>query len=506
MERPNIPQLVAFFAVLLVYVAARFWNLSASCLWFDEIFSVHAAEHSWSGMLNFVALDLIHPPLFYAVLKTWIALGGEALFWLRLLPVVFSMIAIVPFVLLCLELRVKTWPAIFALFLLAVNGPLIKYAQEVRMYSMLMCMSLTSMWLFARYLRSGKAIAVLTVVNILLVYSHYFGWLVIAAEIAAVTIANRERLKAAAVSFAVTAAAFVPWAVAVLNASSSGSGLKQNIGWMTRPGFLELATAFLNLVEPIYFRSTSIDPLSLYLTSVPIAIIALVCIAIALLKSRVPPASRTSVFIPLIFFAVPLGIAFAGSWLLPYSVWGTRHLIIVFAPFAIVFAGTMFDFSIGRAICIPFTLILSVVGSVLALTRESAPPIWCGYEPAAAAITASGSQSVFVFEDLAAYHLWFSTRERPERPTIVKVSGFAAMPEDPSYFLPRGFDEVSAQPQESITWPGDLWLVYRSQTYDTNSEPLRSFLERGYSVTAERVDDFGYAKLVTIRLTNSTRQ
>src|SRR6185503_8308904 len=169
-------------------------------LWFDEIFSVHAAEHSWSGMFNFVALDLIHPPLFYVVLKTWTSIGGEELFWLRLLPVIFSIIAIVPFVLFCRELRLTTWTTVLAFLLIAVNGPMIKYAQEVRMYSMLLCLTLFSMWLFSRFLRSGNGIIVFTVVNILLVFTHYFGWLVIAAEIVAIIAANRELMKPIAVS------------------------------------------------------------------------------------------------------------------------------------------------------------------------------------------------------------------------------------------------------------------------------------------------------------------
>ena len=97
MNWQRIFRVAAFAAVLAIYVGTRFWNLTFSCLWFDEIFSVHAAEHNWNSILNFVALDLIHPPLFYLLLKAWIAIGGESLLWLRSFPVVFSIVAIVPF-------------------------------------------------------------------------------------------------------------------------------------------------------------------------------------------------------------------------------------------------------------------------------------------------------------------------------------------------------------------------------------------------------------------------
>jgi len=71
--------LLLFFVVVALFIAARIWRLTDSCLWFDEIFSIHAARYDWKQMLQFVAADLIHPPLFYALLKIWIAIGGEAL-------------------------------------------------------------------------------------------------------------------------------------------------------------------------------------------------------------------------------------------------------------------------------------------------------------------------------------------------------------------------------------------------------------------------------------------
>ena len=45
-------------AIFLVYILLRFWNLTESCLWFDEIFSVHAAELRWENLFGFVAQDL----------------------------------------------------------------------------------------------------------------------------------------------------------------------------------------------------------------------------------------------------------------------------------------------------------------------------------------------------------------------------------------------------------------------------------------------------------------
>jgi uncharacterized membrane protein len=126
MRRADKIWLVILGLIAVVYVLLRMWNLTASCLWFDEIFSVHAATLPWRDLFWFVAQDLIHPPFFYALLKIWISVGGESLFWLRLFPVFFSKVAIIPFILLCRQIKLPLSTVALALTFFAVIGSLIK--------------------------------------------------------------------------------------------------------------------------------------------------------------------------------------------------------------------------------------------------------------------------------------------------------------------------------------------------------------------------------------------
>ena len=64
--------------ICVVYILLRLWNVTDSCLGFDEIFSVHAAAHDWKNTFWFVAQDLIHPPLFYIFLKIRIFINTDA--------------------------------------------------------------------------------------------------------------------------------------------------------------------------------------------------------------------------------------------------------------------------------------------------------------------------------------------------------------------------------------------------------------------------------------------
>ncbi|MFN2411883.1 MAG: hypothetical protein ABR535_02350, partial [Pyrinomonadaceae bacterium] len=214
---------LALGGLCAIYITFRFWNLTDSCLWFDEIFGVHAAEHAWGQLFRFVALDLIHPPLFYTLIKLWIGLGGDGLLWLRMFPLAFSLLALFPFLQLCRELKIGFTATALALAFFAFNGTLIKYAQEVRMYSVLLFVSLISIWLFARFYFKGKNIWVLTICNLLLVYTHYFGWFVVAAEVIAILVFQRVKIRHVATMFGIVFALFLPWIWMVWRASRTGA-------------------------------------------------------------------------------------------------------------------------------------------------------------------------------------------------------------------------------------------------------------------------------------------
>jgi uncharacterized membrane protein len=506
MTRPNIARITASIIVAAIYIAVRVWNLTDSCLWFDEIFSVHAAEHSWDSIQQFVALDLIHPPLFYVLLKLWIAIGSESLLWLRSLPVIWSIIAVMPFLLLCRELQLNHWTTTFAFLLIAVNGSLIKYSQEVRMYSLLMCVSLFSIWLFLRFIRTGKGIVALTIINLVLVYTHYFGWMVILSEIASVIVFHQIKWRPILLMLAATALGFLPWLVAVLFAAGSGSELSQNIGWMQRPGIAGITQLILGLVEPFYYSATSIDPFSIYVASVPLFLIAITAICLYFANQKNTDARTAhSMYLLIIFVLTPSITAFVASWTLPYSVWGTRHLIIVFVPFLIVAAISMSKLP-GQALrvaALTVVLMLNSYAFVVEVSRIKQPPVWCGFEILAKELQADRHGPVYVFEDLAAYHLWFEFRNYADanfRPRIIKVDDFPGMAEDKAYFTPRGLNDEYLTHGTLPTDSAHMWVVYRAIDFDVTKPPLSTLIKQGFHVARQEIYDGGSTKVIAVFL------
>jgi hypothetical protein len=470
-----------------LFIFLRFWRLTDSCLWFDEVFTVHAAEQPWSNFLQFIALDLIHPPLFYAILKIWISVGGDGLFWLRVLPVLFSIVSLVPFMLFCREIGVSMWNQVLALFLISVNGAMISYSREVRMYSALVCLSLFSMWLFSRFFNRGNGFAALLVVNIALVYTQYFGWLVVLSELVAVIIFNREKVRQMAAMIVSVFVAFLPWLVMICLSAGQGIGLRENIDWIRRPGGRELRVFLIDLVEPFYFQATTADPVTLIWVAGPILFITLAASIIYVVRWRnQPPELERIVLFLLVFAVTPLITAFAASWILPLSVWGTRHLLIVFVPVSLLIANAFTTLPAGwvRFLLIALLLGYKCYGLASFCSRPFVEPVWCGYDRLSRQMSAIKQAPIYAFDGLTAYHVWFDLRKRPDilaEMPIRKIDGLADVYDDRAFFIPRGFDGVTKTVFEQAN-ESDLWILFRSTTFDIQKPPLRYFAAVGYRV------------------------
>ena len=495
-----------FLATLCVlYVALRVWRLDATCLWFDEIFSVHAAEQDWGALFTFVARDLIHPPLFYLVLKLWIHLGGDSVFWLRMLPVLFSISAIVPFVHFCRELKLREPVIYFALFLLAVNGALIKYTQTLRMYSMLMFLALLSMWLFARYFRRGKSFVWLVIANVLLIYTHYFGWLVIGTEIVAILWFQRIKWRRVVVMTAIAFAAFAPWLIATYEATRQGSDLAQNIAWQTRPAIRELFSFALDLVEPFYFQPSNAQPVSIYLISVPLLLIFIAGLIVYFVDWK-SEEEKESVKLLLLFVLIPFVVAFVASWALPHSVWGTRHLIIILPPLLALAAHALLSLRIelARYIAVAVVIVVSGVAFVLNARREPPRHVWCAWNDVAAEIkeTDAEPKTIYAFENLVAYHLWFALRNESNVQVNV-IKGLDVQTDDETYFLPRGFDAVSTTDLGDVT-KETIWLAFRTQKPGDEIPLIDNFRKLAY-IECEGTNRLTYGRttVLSVKMTRN---
>jgi beta-glucuronidase len=310
-----------------LYVALRVRGITELPLWIDEPYSALFAKMGWRNMYRATTWDAVHPPLFYILLKAWITLGTSVL-WMRLLPFLFALLALAPLFLICRDLGFSRPAIALTLGLASVNEPLIHYSQDLRMYSLLFFLSLVSLWLFLRLVEQGSGLVWLALTNLLLVYTHYYGWLFVGTELITIVLWGIYRhQQKKIVQFGCTVsfllAAFSPWAYLVVRVLRIKHGLQDNLGWITLPTLGNVASLYDRLNGALPFRHAV--SLSLVLFLIPVVL------------GFVGKAEHRPRFIGLALFAfLPTLAAFVGSYLLPTAVFGERHLIIVVVPYLLL--------------------------------------------------------------------------------------------------------------------------------------------------------------------------
>ncbi|MBN1595631.1 glycosyltransferase family 39 protein [candidate division FCPU426 bacterium] len=202
--------------ILGLAAGLRLFDLGAHSLWVDEMAQVMTARASWKELFGQVSTHL-SPPLDYMLLKIF-AGSGASEWWVRFPAVCYSLIAVY-LVYLWAQKLANDQTAGLAALLLAMSPMAVAYAQEARMYSLLLMLALLSYvlaWLF--YCRPNwKSALALGLVNGLVLLTHYFGFFMLLAETAFLGIAvsglqaRRRYYALLSLATALPGALFLPW-------------------------------------------------------------------------------------------------------------------------------------------------------------------------------------------------------------------------------------------------------------------------------------------------------
>ncbi|MFN2411708.1 MAG: hypothetical protein ABR535_01440, partial [Pyrinomonadaceae bacterium] len=123
------------------------------------------------------------------------------------------------------------------------------------------------------------------------------------------------------------------------------------------------------------------------------------------------------------------------------------------------------------------TAIIFVTAVVIAIRADRHDYIWCAWERLADDWTAvqpysPDKKTLYVFEDLVAYHFWFATRALPYYKVNV-INGLEGVKEDAAFFLPRGFGEVERSELNSIS-ANTFWIAFRDTNVPNANSPILS--------------------------------
>jgi uncharacterized membrane protein len=250
---------LAWMAILALAASLRFVALSRESYWLDELATLDVIGESWSRFAAVLARFDNHPPLYFALAKGWSSVFGRGEIALRSLSALLGTCSVLPAGALA---RIWTLQAPRASFepgsqvdgsaradlaalaagaLVAVLPVSVRHAREARMYSLLELTSLLALLSLSHVLATPRrrTIVAAFIAHIAVLYTHVFGALLVAGEIAfvaAVVVVDRPPRPAARIALATLAASatiFAPW-LPVLRARTATVG---EHFWITAAGW-----------------------------------------------------------------------------------------------------------------------------------------------------------------------------------------------------------------------------------------------------------------------------
>ncbi len=226
-------------ALTLLAWALRVFRLDFVSLRGDEAFTVIFVQRTWEGLWKGIRLVEPNPPLFYLLLRAWVAVAGASEFATRFFSVAFGV--------LCVPLAYRLGrqvlagarrggipgisgaaAAVMAAALMAINPYQVWHSQDVRNYTLWPALSLISLILFWRWWTterraSGRTVAALALYGVATtasLYTHYYDTFVLVAENLFVVLTLWRAWRSLARWFAaqaVLALVYLPWVLFFTN-------------------------------------------------------------------------------------------------------------------------------------------------------------------------------------------------------------------------------------------------------------------------------------------------
>lgn len=137
-EEFDLDELAPWLVIVITFIGLglRAFALASKGLWLDETFSIWMANHSAPEIVQLAVRYDQHPPLYYLLLHSWIALKGSTPYEFRMLSALFGAAAI-PFIYLIGKRISGAVMGLAAATFLALSPFNIVYSQETRMYTLL---------------------------------------------------------------------------------------------------------------------------------------------------------------------------------------------------------------------------------------------------------------------------------------------------------------------------------------------------------------------------------
>jgi uncharacterized membrane protein len=229
--------------IFLVGLGLRWLQLSGN-LYADEVWIIKTAVSPFPDFVQELKEDWVHPPLFHFLVRGWVYFFGLSDLSGRLVALTFGVLSIL------LIFWLGEWisgvrTGLVAAGLLALSPIHIYYSQYGRHYSLFVFFVLLSMAAFLKvyYQLDNRRYGIFYIFSsILLVYTHYFGWLIVFCQGFFFLFRRFNYFRHWVVLQAIVILSYIPWIFLVAKFASetvSNQQLVPHISWMERPSLWE---------------------------------------------------------------------------------------------------------------------------------------------------------------------------------------------------------------------------------------------------------------------------
>ncbi len=202
-------------AVLLLAWWIFITHLGLESMWYDEGISwrLAATSPTFGDLLAQWPLGTGHPIGNFLWLWLWIKLtASQNLFVMRLTASIPMLLAVAFTYRLGLVWFRSRWAALGAMAFLATSGLVIYYARELRMYALVVLLTVISWYLLTRFLEGHKrSLWLYGLAVAAMAYTHYLTAFIVAAQIIVVLIFYRRQLLRLIPAYLLSAVLIAPW-------------------------------------------------------------------------------------------------------------------------------------------------------------------------------------------------------------------------------------------------------------------------------------------------------
>ena len=179
----------------------------------DEPFTIYYSQAGIPSLFEMLKNEN-NPPLFFLLLNFWIKVFGISAFSVRFMPFLFSTLT-APVIFFTGKRFFSVGSGIVASLIFTFSNYHLAFAHEARVYPLFVLLTCLSMYFFLSLIQNpGKKthLYLLVIINVLLIYSHFFGFFVIGIQLLSCLIfpETRKAVKACLQALVATLLFYLP--------------------------------------------------------------------------------------------------------------------------------------------------------------------------------------------------------------------------------------------------------------------------------------------------------